>query len=122
MSNGCVLIVEDEPLLLEQFADTLAGAGYDVVCATNPFDGYYILEEGAIDLLVVDLRMAGKTSGAALAGEVAQQWPDTAILVISGSAPAEGEVPPGATFLQKPFEASKLISAVNRYLKPDVSA
>lgn len=114
---ACILLVEDDSQLLDQLRDILIEFGYAVLTATNPFDAYYVLEQGGVDLLLTDVRWPGKTDGAMLATEVSARWPHVQILAISGSSPPEGALPPNARFLQKPFHLSKLVSEVGMFLR-----
>jgi DNA-binding response OmpR family regulator len=109
--------VEDNPQLRDQLADTLIGSGYLVLTAANPFDAYYILEQGGVDLLLTDIQMSGRIDGAVLAKEVSTRWPHVLIVAISESASAEGNLPSGARFIKKPLNLFGLRTEVGAVLR-----
>lgn len=113
----CVLLVEDDPEVRAVIAGLLTKEGYAVRAASNPFDAYYMLEEGAVDLLITDIHMAGKVGGGILAQEVSRTWPEVRILVISGFDPEPDDLPPGAQFLAKPFGRDELMPVVERMME-----
>jgi DNA-binding response OmpR family regulator len=112
----CILIVEETHALLGLFSKAFELAGFEVLKSTNPFNAYYLLEEGGIDVLLTELDMAGKTSGAVLAREVARQWPNIRILAVSRSEPSADELPMQAHFLAKPFSTAELVAKVSSVL------
>jgi DNA-binding NtrC family response regulator len=112
----CVLVVDDEPRLLEQLKTVLEEADHGVLTAQNPFDAYYQLEEGGINLLVTDVGFAGPVDGRMLAHEVAHRWPKIAILIISGLATEPISLPQNARFLGKPFSESDFLGEVQQLL------
>jgi CheY-like chemotaxis protein len=60
LSEAVILIVDDEPMLLEIFGFWLASAGCDkVYTASDGNDALAVLEKTSIDLLVTDIRMPG---------------------------------------------------------------
>jgi DNA-binding response OmpR family regulator len=57
-----ILIVEDEPRLVELLARSLRGEGYDVATAADGADGFELARAGGFDLVVLDVmlpRMSG---------------------------------------------------------------
>jgi DNA-binding NtrC family response regulator len=106
------LIVEDKQVLLDPFSKALQLSGFEVLKAANPFDAYYLLEEGKIEILLTELSFGRKTHGAVLAQEVARQWPHICILAVSRSKPLAGELPVQAHFLAKPLSTAELVAEV----------
>jgi DNA-binding response OmpR family regulator len=64
-----ILIVEDEPLLAFDNEHALQIAGYDVVATVDRFRdaSAVILDKGAVDLVITDIRLTGVRSGVELA-------------------------------------------------------
>jgi DNA-binding response OmpR family regulator len=61
MSKKKILIVEDEEMLLETYAEALGRAGYDVVKANDGYKGLEMLEshKDELGLVILDLMMPG---------------------------------------------------------------
>ncbi len=61
MKNKKVLIVEDEDMLLDSYAEILESENFEVYKASDGYKGLELLEthKDAIDLVVLDLMMPG---------------------------------------------------------------
>ncbi len=109
-----MLLVEDDPALLDYLADLLAQDGLQVACARTAVEALALLEAGlAPAILVTDIHLAGTLSGLDLARSVAQCWPGIRLLIMSGECrPAHDQYPPRALFFTKPFAPGALIAVV----------
>lgn len=56
-----LLIVDDEPMILESTADLLRAEGYDCDCALDSNAAAELLAETRYDLLIADIKMPGNT-------------------------------------------------------------
>ena len=56
MSNGSILIVDDEPSVLDVSRDLLEAAGYEVTC-TSSWAGITPTTLGSVDLVLLDVMM-----------------------------------------------------------------
>jgi CheY-like chemotaxis protein len=115
VSAAAVLVVDDEPLVLQLMERMLVSAGFHVVAASN---GLRALELGSAlpvppAVLVTDLRMV-PIDGFDLAKLVVRLWPATRVLFVSGYDPDHTELP--GPFLRKPFSPSHLVEAVRELL------
>jgi len=112
--NPIVLLVEDELLIRVLANDILTDAGFRVFDATNADEALTIIEaKPEISALVTDVRMDGSIDGFGLAHLVASRWPHVGIVITSAHvAPGQGDLPPGALFLAKPYQLSVLADAV----------
>ncbi len=116
-----VLIVEDEPEILNVATRILERRGYHVVAAPTPGVALALAEGGRlrVDLLVTDVIMPGM-DGRALAGRLQALLPGLRCLFISGYTAdhiaRHGMLDPGIHFLQKPFSGQELVSMVRRVL------
>jgi two-component system cell cycle sensor histidine kinase/response regulator CckA len=112
-----LLLCEDEAGVRALVELVLTGAGYTVHAAAQPEDALAIArrEGNAIDALVTDIVMPGM-SGL----ELAEQLAPLRTLFISGySAEAferRGGLPPGSSFLEKPFGHGALLAEVRSLL------
>jgi DNA-binding response OmpR family regulator len=107
------LVVEDDPRILKTLAEALVEQGHEVFRAANPVDAYRILENNYIDLVITDIDLGTKTSGAKLASEVAAAWPSVKLLAISGK-PEREALPPGSLYLSKPFSLNELLLIIEQ--------
>lgn len=58
-TQGKILLVDDEPLVLEMFEDVFVQRGYDVVVASSASDAVSHLDRGFFDVVVCDVMMEG---------------------------------------------------------------
>jgi nitrogen-specific signal transduction histidine kinase/CheY-like chemotaxis protein len=120
--SGTVLVAEDQQQVRRALAHLLEGAGYDVITAENAEEALEIVRqrEGRIDVLVSDMIMPG-VSGVELSRRLLATYPQLAILLVSGFAGNElggfAELSDDVVFLQKPFDAVSLTSAVRAALQ-----
>jgi len=105
-----VLVVEDDELQRELISEILKDDNYEVFECESGEAAELLLERNgeAISLLVTDVGLAGKMTGAELAQRARVRRPTLGILVSSGTCPAQG-IPQGAKFLQKPWSPSTLV-------------
>lgn len=54
-----ILVVDDEPSIVELVSYNLRRSGYEVVTADNGEDGLRIAEQGGLDLLILDVMLPG---------------------------------------------------------------
>jgi CheY-like chemotaxis protein len=106
-----ILIVEDEALVRLSGVDTFADAGFQTIEAVNSDDALESLVANPdVQLLFTDVNMPGATDGLALSRQVHDRWPHIDIIVVSGlSVPKAHELPVGARFLRKPYDADTAV-------------
>lgn len=125
--NESILLVEDEPAILQLTARILRSKGYIVYGASN---GRKALERWQnedidIDLLITDIIMPG-LSGLDLADTLREADPDLKVLFVSGYADIHFRygraLPEDSESLGKPYSPEQLNSAVRRCLDGEDSA
>ncbi len=115
-----VLVVEDDPGVLDLAQEVLTNYGYKVLCASHSNGLEEILREHGknIDLLLTDVRLPGIT-GREIAMRVQEAHPHVRVLYMSGYAalnfPAQG-TEAGISFVQKPFTTAQLTEKVREVL------
>jgi CheY-like chemotaxis protein len=118
-----ILLVEDNAVVRSLLAEELEGDGYTVHVAATGDEALQIAETRPVDLVVTDVMMPHMT-GAELARRVAERWPDTRLLFISGHTEEtlgrEGVFDSGIRFLQKPFSLTTLRLSVREALQQPV--
>jgi PAS domain S-box-containing protein len=111
-SAGTVLIVEDEPAVLEVASDIFDSLGYDVVTATDANEAIKVLDgHPSIDVLFSDVIMPNGMNGVELSRKAREMRPDLKILLASGypmsALPSEG-LGAGVSFISKPYRWTEL--------------
>jgi len=116
-----ILVIEDEPLLLEHVVELLRECGYRVLPASNTEEALHYLTDSVcqIDLMFSDIRIPGGMNGLALARE-AQNWrPGLKVILTTGFAIELLEDPAHQAFdiLQKPYMPADLITTIRTALE-----
>jgi CheY-like chemotaxis protein len=109
-----ILLVEDDPLVLEATAALLADGGCSVRRACNAEEALAALGDGPLPaVLVTDIILANGSSGLDLARTVAERWPEVKVLIVSGACrPPREDYPEGALFFTKPYAGGALLRVV----------
>ena len=113
-----ILLVEDEIITRNAFADALQREGHDVLQAADGVKALSLLDSYRVDLVITDLVMP-KLNGFHLIAEIRSKWPHMPILLISAYMSHEGgRIISGETaeFMHKPIDPPDLIAAVQRLL------
>jgi PAS domain S-box-containing protein len=119
--NETILLVEDEPGILDVVTLILEGLGYRVVAASKPSDAIRLARahDGEIHLLITDVIMP-EMNGLNLARGIAELFPRVRALFISGYMDDilahHGFVREGIDFIQKPFSMQDFGSKVREIL------
>ncbi len=108
-----VLLVEDEPDLMEVTAELLRSLGYKVLTAGNGVDAIEVLErESRVDILFTDVMMPNGMSGIEVARRTRQLHPGIKIILASGYPLPALKAQHGNldefTFMSKPYRLSEL--------------
>lgn len=110
-----ILVVDDEAAIRELFADELEDAGYRVVAAASAEEALEKMSFGRPDLVILDIRMPGKT-GLELVAELRAMYKDLPIIVCTALRGLhddytlwEGHV---AAYLTKPVDMNELRAKV----------
>ncbi len=114
----CILVVEDEALILFAVSDELRDHGFEVLEASNSAEALTFIEgRQDIDLLFTDINMPGKIDGLQLAGIARELRPALKIIVTSGkNLPDTNALPDGGLFMPKPYMPDKISSAIDNLL------
>jgi PAS domain S-box-containing protein len=108
-----VLIVEDEPDLMDVAASLFTSMGYDVVTAASGREAIDVLEHKDVDILFTDVVMPNGMDGLELAAYTREHYPHTKIMLASGyPLPAlkqrHGKDFSDFAFVNKPYRLSDL--------------
>jgi CheY-like chemotaxis protein len=109
-----ILVVDDEPTVVDLVHRSLVEAGYDVLLARSAIEALQVLLtiRPLVDAVLTDVRMP-EMDGGQLAATLRQAHPNLPILFMSG-------YPGGSNFagplLAKPFTPNQLLSAIGELL------
>ena len=124
MSEGRVLVVDDEADVRKSVRLILSKAGYDVIEAEDGEVGVQTVKSGdnplSLDAIICDLNMP-KMSGMEAIPYFRSQFPSCPVIVLTGA----GTVDRATTlfkqgvleFLTKPIDKDKLLAAVQKAVK-----
>lgn len=118
-----MLVVDDEPIVLESCRRILADMGFESVLATSADQALQAIMKASFELLLIDIKMPGH-DGMYLMREVKEKWPHIPIIVMSGYATAEtiAEVSAmdAASFIAKPFTPDEMVDAVCQVVEREI--
>ena len=107
-----ILIIDDDDQFLGILRITLEKAGYDVYTAGNGTEGFKILAEYSVDLVVTDILMPEK-EGIETIVKLRREFPGLKIIAVSGG----GNIGP-----ESYLDAAKLLGAHVPLTKPPLAA
>ncbi len=115
------LVVDDEAIVRRSVVRMLEAQGFTCLEAASGREGLDVLaSNGELPLIISDLRMP-ELDGLAFLGEVRRQYPDTAVVMLSGMAETSVAVEclhlGAADFLVKPVSVSEMHARVARALE-----
>jgi CheY-like chemotaxis protein len=116
--SAAVLIVEDEPLIRMGAVYLIEDAGFEVYEAGSADAAIALLElHKEICLIFTDVDMPGSIDGLKLAHYVRGRWPPVKIIITSGHVKVDEEnLPAGALFVPKPYDAAEIAHQVRQML------
>lgn len=119
-----ILVVEDEPDMLDFLSVFLHDNGFNVIIATDGKQGFEKAKEERPDLITLDITMPEESGVRAL--QNIQKDPDTAaipVIIITGISSdfkkfihERKAIKPPAGYLEKPFEKEELLAMVTKLL------
>jgi PAS domain S-box-containing protein len=123
--EGTVLLVEDEPAILQMTVMMLETTGYTVLSAPGSEGALTLAEkyDGDINLLITDVIMPDM-NGRELAEKLKRMYPEIKILFMSGYTANviahHGVLDEGVNFIQKPFTRNELREKMREILNDPV--
>lgn len=118
-----ILVIDDEPSVLELARTILERAGYEVIAAPDGRVGMRLFRERPSDLVITDLIMPEK-EGIEVIIELRRDFPDVKIVAISGGGIIDAEnyltlaKNLGAhCIIRKPFGMNEMLEAVRKLLE-----
>lgn len=120
-----IAVIDDDPDIIEASSLVLKSKGYHVITASNPDDGYKIIQEKKPDLIILDVMMDEPDDGFFLAQKLRREKVKTPILMYTsvsktiGMEFGAGEMVPVDDFVEKPISPDELLSKVHFLLNKE---
>lgn len=115
-----VLVIDDEPAMLEGIANRLTAHGLAVSACTNGAQAIDVLSgDNSIDAVVSDVVMEGLV-GTALLDAIHEARPDLPVIFMSSMPEnrVRAAVPGDYKFIRKPFDVTTLVDLIDRVTDP----
>ncbi|PWT81960.1 MAG: hypothetical protein C5B58_09015 [Acidobacteria bacterium] len=120
-----ILVVDDEPGILELIRRVLKHANYAVIASRSGDDAWDFIEQGrtSVDLVLTDIVMPGPIDGIVLASKIRQKYRNLSVSFMTGSLPERDKLATGMgrdkRLLTKPFSPKELLEFVDSHLGKD---
>ncbi|MBT8349632.1 MAG: sigma-54 dependent transcriptional regulator [Deltaproteobacteria bacterium] len=114
-----VLIVDDEPSILQSLGGLLSDEGFEILTASNGYEALKIIDKESPDLVLLDIWMPG-IDGIETLKEIKKDNPYIQVIIITGHGNIETAVKAtklGAfDLIEKPLSIDKVIVSINNAL------
>jgi len=114
-----ILVVDDEPSIIQTLDGILSDEGFDVLTASNGYEALKIIDAESPDLILLDIWMPG-IDGIETLKEIKKDNPFIQVIMITGHGTIETAVKAtklGAfDFIEKPLSIDKIIVAISNAL------
>jgi CheY-like chemotaxis protein len=123
-----ILVVDDEPAILDLVQRVLRHADYNVITSRSGDSAWDAIERGQpkVDLLLTDIVMPGSMDGFTLADHAGRKYRKLPVLFMTGAVP-EGDKKAAAMakkglLLRKPFSPRALIEFIDAHFEEKMSS
>jgi DNA-binding NtrC family response regulator len=114
-----VLVIDDDPKILELIRIILETEGHEAILLSSGEEAVERVRTTHPDLILLDIVMRAY-HGLEVLAELRQAAPETPVVLLSGAVSQVNDMPDIARalgaedFIEKPFDAQRLIDVVNR--------
>ena len=119
-----VLIVDDDPEIVDSVSLVLQAEGFAVASATSREDGMKQVDKEKPDLIILDVMMEQPDDGFVVAQDLRHRGVKTPIIILSSIGAVTGykfgrdsEVAPVDDFVSKPIAPKDLVAKVKKFLR-----
>jgi DNA-binding NtrC family response regulator len=114
-----ILIIDDDPSILEVSGVRFRSAGFSVLTAERGEKGLDLLRRNRVDLVVLDVKMPGMGGKKALE-EIQSRWPGLPVIILTAYGSIQDAVEAvrngAADYVTKPYDGAELLERVKKYL------
>lgn len=117
-----IIIIDDDPDILEASSLVLKAKGYEVLTAQNPDDGFELVKQNSPDLIILDVIMVEPDDGFFLAQKLRKAGFTNPIIMYTSVSKSTGfkfgagELVPVDDFIEKPISPEQLIAKVEKFI------
>lgn len=120
MNKGNILLIDDEPEIIEEFKKALVIEGYTVDTADSGEEGWEKYQNTYYDVLITDWKM-GKMNGLALSDKIDRMHPSAKVIMITAYGDEDTAVKAhhchAFDYLKKPVDMDDLLETVEEAVK-----
>ena len=113
-----VLVIDDEKSIRDGCRQAAEGLGYKTHVAENAGNAYKVLEIQEIDVVLLDMKLPGSSSGVDMLNDIRSRYPNVIVIVMTGYATVQAAVQAmrsGAfDYVAKPFNLEELRLTLQR--------
>jgi len=119
-SAGDILVIDDEPTIVEFIAEALKDEGYTVCTALTPEDARASVAERPPDLVLLDLHLPGEAGDTLAHDFKSNGLVSVPIILMTADAKVADEpsMDSIAFCLIKPFDLDELVECVAKHIRP----
>ncbi len=114
--KGSILIVDDEPSVLEILDQFLSERGYGVICASSGGEAIGAMEKEQYDVALIDLKLPD-LNGLEIVSHVNKTYPETKCIIMTAFASLESTIEAlrlnAFDYILKPFDLIKIAEVVD---------
>jgi two-component system nitrogen regulation response regulator NtrX len=114
-----ILVVDDEPTILQSLSGLLSDEGFEVETASNGYEALKIIETQSPDLVLLDIWMPG-IDGIETLKEIKKESPHIQVIMITGHGTIETAIKASKLgafdFIEKPLSIDEVIVTINNAL------
>ena len=114
-----ILVVDDDPTIVEMIQDGLMTENFDVITAIRPQDVWKKVEHVVLDYALLDLDLGwGNLTGIELGEELVKKYPELIVIIMTGYHNLKFAVQAmrenGFHYMIKPFRIDQIVSLTER--------
>lgn len=118
--NIRILVVDDDPLVLELLGISISSFGFEFAAANNGREAIAILRKETFEIVITDMMMP-EVDGMQLLEHIKKNYPRTDVIVVTGYTGTFSYmdvIRAGASdFISKPFNTDELEAKINRIIR-----
>ncbi len=117
-----IIVIDDDPDILDASSIVLNSKGYDVITSNNPESGYKMIKQESPDLIILDVMMNEPDDGFFLAQKLRREKITTPIILYTSVSKTVGiefgvsEIVPVDEYVEKPISPDELLRKVDKLL------